>query len=153
MGLRSVLGRALGHTRRVTSGNYPLYRILIVCSLAAAVAQAMDRNATMSVSAIAPTWFDWSFIGAQAVASLMVLWALYSYDEANYDQERFNDSLNLEFIGLLFMQTVITVNLVAVMFYYGRPPTSQGSWLQIGLWFWIWFRAWEIWRTMRGLRK
>lgn len=141
------------HTRRVTSGNYPLYRILIVCSLLSAIAQALNRQATESVSAVAPAWFDWTFIGLQGLAAGLILWGLYWSDDTHYDQERFNDSLNLEFAGLLFMQTVITVNMVAVVFYYDRPPTTQGSWLQIGLWFWIWFRGWEIYKVIRGLRK
>ncbi|AKG94818.1 hypothetical protein SEA_COROFIN_19 [Mycobacterium phage Corofin] len=141
------------HTRYVYSGSPPLYRLMMIGTVLSAVAQAFDRDATLSVASYLPTWADWLFIGAQFVAGLMVWVSLYLVDENREHATRLNDSLYLELLGLIVMQTVIAVNVVAVAFYYGRQPTGQGSWLQIMLSVWIWTRIRDILRTLRKLRE
>lgn len=149
----AILGRALRRTRIVPSGSPPLYRILILMSVISSITQALDRQATVSVTSIAPTWFDWAFVTVQLTASLAVLAGLYMVDENKFHAQRLNDSLNLEFIGLAFLQTAILVNVTAIVFYYDRPPTGQGSWFQIGFWFWCFFRMWDIRQAIRKLTQ
>lgn len=146
-----LLRRALSHTRVVETGSFPLYRVLVACSFISSITQAFDRKATISVTSITPDWGDWLFIGAQGAASIMVVTALYMIDANRYHATKLNDSLNLEFIGLVILQTVIAINVVAVTFYYNRPPTGQGSWFQIGFSFWCFFRLWDIRKAIRKL--
>lgn len=143
--------RVLRHTRWVPSGSPPLYRLLVVSTILSAIAQSFAKEAVESVAALTPTWFDWAFIGLTALGGVLVLVGLYLTDENKYHATRLADSLNIERFGLSLMMTVIAVNIVAVWFFYGRPPTGTGSWFQIGFWVWSWTRLWDIRKALRGL--
>ena len=116
-----------------------------------AIAQSFTQEAVESVAALTPSWFDWAFIGLTALGGILVLTGLYLTDESKYHATRLADSLNIERFGLSLMMTVIAVNIVAVWFFYGRPPAGTGSWFQIGFWCWSWTRLWDIRKALRGL--
>ncbi|WP_263999399.1 hypothetical protein [Mycobacterium yunnanensis] len=147
----AALRAALSHTRVVESGSFPLYRVLLACSFISSVTQAFDRQATVSVTSITPDWGDWLFIVCQGGASVAILVALYMIDANKDHATRLHDSLSLEFIGLVILQTIIAINVIAVCFYYHRPPTGQGTWFQIGFSFWCSFRLWDIRKAIRTL--
>lgn len=150
-GFAAWLRCTLSHTRVVRSGSPPLYRMLALGSLCASVTQAFDRDSLISVTRMTPDWFDYPFIAFGIVGSLMILISLYMTDESKFDPERLNDSLNLEMIGLFIMQTLIVVNIVALVFYYGDPPSGMGSWFQVFFGLWSINRVREIRRAVREL--
>ncbi|QBP32587.1 hypothetical protein SEA_GODPHATHER_14 [Mycobacterium phage GodPhather] len=141
------------HTRVVKSGSPPLYRMLTFGMLCSGIAQAFDRETPSSISSVTPTWFDVLFIAWTIIGALVVLVALYMTDESKFHARHLGDSLNLEWIGLSMMLTCITVNTVAVFFFYDRPPTSGGSWFQIAFGVWGCIRLRDIRRAVRQLNK
>lgn len=145
--------RYLRHTRVVQSGSPPLYRLLALATVASAVAQSFAQAAPESVAALTPGWFDWAFTSLTGVGGALVLVGLYMTDENRFHATKLADSLNIERFGLSLMMTVIAVNIVAVWFFYGRPPASTGSWLQIGFWFWSWTRLWDIRKALKELTR
>lgn len=145
--------RALTHTRIVKSGSPPLYRLMLVGVVMSAIVQAYDGSSTDSVAVLTPDWFDWLFIGLTALGGLLGLIGLYMIDENRYHASRLAASLNVERVGLAWTMTVIVINIVAVVAYYDRPPTSMGSWFQIIFWAWGWTRLWEIRKALRELTK
>lgn len=152
-GFATWLRRTLSRTRVVRSGSPPLYRMLIIGSLCASITQAVDRDSLISVTRMTPDWFDYPFIALGIIASLMILVSLYMTDENKFDPERLNDSLNLELIGLLILQTLIVVNIVALVFYYRDSPSGMGSWFQVFFGVWSINRCREIRRVVRDLTR
>lgn len=150
---RSVLVRALGHTRVVESGSPPLYRLLVVGVVISGIAQAFAQEAPESITAQTPPWFDYAFIGFTLMSGILILVGLYLVDENRYHARKLADSLSIERLGLAFLMTVIAVNVVAVVFYYGRPPTSMASWWQIMFWLWGWGHLGEIRKTLGELTR
>ena len=143
----------LRHTRYVASGSPPLYRLVALGTLLSGIAQGFDREATLSVAALTPDWFDWLFIGMTIVGGAMTLIGLYMTSENRAHATKLALSLQIERCGLVFMMTVAAVNLGAMTFYYGQPPTGMGSWLMIVLWFWAWTRLWDIRKALKGLTR
>lgn len=145
--------RGMRHTRYVASGSPPLYRLVALGTLLSGIARAFDREATLSVAALTPSWFDWLFVGTTIAGGAMTLIGLYMTSENRYHATRLALSLQVERAGLSFMMTVAAVNIAALMFYYGEPPTGMGSWLLIVLWFWAWTRLWDIRKALKGLTR
>lgn len=145
--------RSLRHTRIVPSGSPPLYRLLLVGTVLSGVAQAFDREATLSVAALTPWWVDWLFIGFTLLSGLCALAGLYLIDEHKFHATKLAASLQLERFGLSTLMTVVAVNQAAVVFYYDQLPTSGGSWFQIMFWCWAWTRLWEIHKALRELTR
>lgn len=150
---RDALRHALLHTRVVQSGSPPLYRMMIIGVIASGISQAFAAEAPESITAQTPPWFDYAFIGFTLLSGILVLAGLYLIDENRYHASKLADSLSIERLGLSFLMTVIAVNIVAVMFYYGRPPTGMGSWWQIAFWLWGWGRLGEIRKTLGELTR
>lgn len=151
--LRSLLARMLGHTRTVKSGSPPLYRLLVIGVIISGIAQAFAQEAPESITAQTPPWFDYAFMGLTLMSGLLILVGLYLVDENKYHAQRLADSLSIERLGLAFLMTVIAVNIVAVVIYYGRPPTGMGSWWQIMFWLWGWGHLSEIRKALGELTK
>lgn len=145
--------RGLRHTRYVASGSPPLYRLVALGTVLSGIAQALDREATLSVAALTPDRFDWLFIGLTLAGGALILVGLYMASENRMHATRLALSLQVERTGLAFTMTVAAVNIVALVFYYGEPPTGTGSWLLIVLWFWGWTRLWDIHKALKGLTR
>lgn len=148
-----VFRQALLHTRVVQSGSPPLYRLLVIGVIISAVFQGFAQEAPESITAQTPGWFDWAFIGFTGVSGVLILAGLYLIDENRFHARRLADSLMMERLGLAFLMTVIAVNIVAVVFYYGRPPTGMGSIWQCMFWLWGWTRLRDIRKALRGLTQ
>lgn len=145
--------RGLRHTRYVASGSPPLYRLVALGTLLSGIAQAFDREATLSVAALTPDWFDWVFVGTTLAGGAMILTGLYMTSENRRHATKLALSLQVERTGLVFLMTVAAVNIGALVFYYGEWPTGMGSWLLIVLWCWGWTRLWDIHKALRGLTR
>ena len=152
-GLVGGVLRGLRHTRYVASGSPPLYRLVALGTLLSGIAQAFDREATLSVATLTPDWFDWLFIGTTIAGGALILVGLYMTSENRRHATRLALSLQIERTGLVFSMTVATVNLGAVYVYYHQLPTGMGSWLMIVLWLWGWTRLWDIHKALRGLTQ
>lgn len=109
-------------------------------------------DAPQSVTDNTPEYFDYLFIGLQLIATVMIIAALYWEDGSSHHAAKLRHSLAVEFVGLIFLNTVILVNVVAVMFYNQGPPSAGSTWLLIVFGTWIMFtRLPEIWRATREL--
>lgn len=148
MRLQSWIRIVLAHTRFVPT---PLYRLLVVGQILAGVAQ-LAFGAPASVTANAPHYFDYVFIAFSLLGGVITLVALYFIDGSTENAKKLHGSLNLEFLGLIFIQTAITLNVVGVFFTLGTP-TSGGTWFQIMFWGWAWFRMGAIIKATRALTR
>lgn len=153
MGIVDKVRRGLRHTRIVPSGSPPLYRLNLLGLLISGIISAAIGEAPTSVEETASQWYSWSFIIGQLIATTMVLIGLYSEDGSSEHAAKLRRSLATEFTGLVFLQTVIIINVVAVMFMNTAPPAAPSSWLMIMFGSWIGrTRMPEIWRAIKELQ-
>ena len=141
---------ALRHTRYVQSGSPPLYRLLVFGMFVSSVIQMFKGTGPVSVATVGAEWFDIAFMIGQAVSTVAILAGLYMIDENRYVPEKLNDSLNLEFIGLLILQALLIVNVTAVWFYSG-VPNSPSIWCEIMFSAWAYTRLWDLRKTIKRL--
>lgn len=152
MGIVSLVRRGLRHTRIVPSGSPPLYRLNMVGLLVSGIIQAILGDAPQSVSDNTPEYFDWFFIGLQLIGTVAIIGALYGVENNTDHAAKLRRSLVAEFVGLVFLVTVIIVNVVAVMFYNQGPPSAPSTWLLIMFGGWILYtRLPEVKRIIKEL--
>lgn len=126
--------------RRVDSGTWPLYVILLVSTLAASVVQLIRWESSPSVAEQSPGWFDTWFIVVQPVGAIVVLVALFAV-------RNLVASLQLERIGCLALITVGLAYVFAVILNRTGLPTGYGTWLSLGFSTYCAYRVHEITKT------
>lgn len=120
--------------------------------LISGIIQAILGDAPQSVSDNTPEYFDWFFIGLQLLGTIAVIVALYGVENNTEHAAKLRRSLAFEFVGLVFLVTVMIVNVVAVMFYNQGPPSAPSTWLLIMFAGWVLYtRLPEIWRATKAL--
>lgn len=112
-------------SRRVDSGSWPLYAILLVSTMLASAAQLLRWEAPPSVAEQSPSWFDTWFIVVQPLGAAIVLLALFAVRDLVA-------SLHLERIGCLLLVTVGLAYVLAVVLNRAGLPTGYGTWLSLG---------------------
>ncbi|QGH75267.1 membrane protein [Mycobacterium phage Quesadilla] len=168
MASRLRVGRWLAHTRFVPT---PLYRLILVAAVISSVLQLVF-GAPVSVSAVARSEsFSWAFVALQLAGAVLALIGLYlvegespppwtttgpdiaAAERAKINPEKLHRSLSIELLGLIFLQTVIAVQLAASAFDQGRIPSSLAIWVLAVFWGWSFFRDRDILRAMRKLTR
>jgi hypothetical protein len=148
MGLKIWVRLVLAHTRFVPT---PLYRLLVVGQIFAGLSQLIF-GAPASVTENSPHYFNNVFIAFSLLGGVVTLVALYFIDGSTKDAKKLHASLNLELLGLILIQTAITINVAGVFFTLGTP-TSSGTWFLIMFWGWAWFRMGAIVKATRELSR
>ena len=113
----------------------------------------MTGEPSESITAYTAPWFDYTFIAMTLAAGVLILVGLYMTDENRYHAQRLADRLSIERVGLAWLMGCIAVNIVAIVFYYGRLPTGTGSWWQVMFWLWGWTRLVDIRKALRSLTE
>jgi hypothetical protein len=129
----------------------PLYRVLIIGAVFSGLMQ-VKYGPPVSISGTqTPGYFDTAFVVLQILAGLLNLIGLYLVEGNTTHARKLQASLTLELIGLIGMQTVISMNIVAVALYYDEPPSAMGTWFQVMFWLWAWTRMYAIIQAQRQL--
>lgn len=158
-----VVGRWLAHTRFVPT---PLYRLILMAAVVSAVLQ-LGYGAPDSVSQTSQSsLFDWAFVGFQLVGAVSALcglylvegelpapWVVASGEHPAIDPSKLQRSLTLELFGLILLQTVMAVQIVASTAYAGRIPSALSTWMVMVFWAWSFFRDRDIIRALRRLTR
>ena len=162
------VGRWLAHTRFVPT---PLYRLILVAATASSVLQLVYGAPAAVTAVVKSEAFSWAFVGLQLVGAILALIGLYLVEgetpppwttdgptlyedhRPEIDPEKLHRSLTIELLGLIFLQTVIAVQLTASTFDAHRIPSSLALWMVAVFWVWSFFRDRDILRAMRKLTK
>lgn len=123
--------------RRVDSGTWPLYIIILVCSLTGSMVQLVTGAVPPSVANTTPAWYDKWFMVAQPVGAAIVLFALLRV-------RALVPSLQLERIGCIINATVGLIYFAAVTINNGGPPTALATWMLFGFAYYSAYRTYEI---------
>lgn len=130
--------------RRVTSGSFPLYRLLMTALLISAVLGLTVGSAPDSVTEAAGLTGDILYLSAQLAGSGLVILALHI--------RKAWMSLQLERLGTIAVATNSAIYAVAVINTYGLP-TAAATWGAGALGLYCTYRALrEIPRELRELR-
>ena len=166
MVLRARVAGWLAHTRFVPT---PLYRLILIAAVISSVLQLVYGAPVSVQNTSDASWFDWAFVIVQLVGAVLALTGLYLVEgetpppwisvadvvrgRAEINPEKLHRSLSIELLGLIFLQTVIAVQLAASSFDQGRPPSSLAIWALAVFWAWSFFRDRDILRALRKLTK
>ena len=132
-------------SRRVRSGSYPLYRMVMLSILVGAVLSLLRRSSPDSVLAVAGVTGSVVYLVGSLLGSGLILLGLYLRTAWH--------SLQVERLGAILLATNSGVFLVAVVSAYGIPTaTSTWSALAVGL-YCVYRAAREIPRELRELRS
>lgn len=142
--------RWLAHTRFVPT---PVYRLMVLAWLISGVVQLV-YGAPNSVRVVGPsTWFDWVFISFQLLGAVLTLTGLYLVESNSEHATKMHRSLGMEFIGIVFLQTVVAINVVAIAYNEGRIPAAGTTWMGIIFATWLLWRERDILRVVRVLGR
>lgn len=132
-------------SRRVRSGSYPLYRMIMLSILIGAVLSLLRRSSPDSVLAVAGVTGSVVYLVGSLLGSGLILLGLYLRTAWH--------SLQVERLGAILLSTNGGVYLVAVVSAYGIP-TATATWgaLAVGI-YCIYRAALEIPRELRELRS
>lgn len=106
--------------RRVASGNFPLYRLIIFGVLISGILQAAYWEVPASVSNSSPALFDLIYAVMQPVGAAVLLAGLYT--------RRAILSLQLERIGGTALATAGAMYAASVTVNNGGPPLTAATW-------------------------
>lgn len=133
-------------TRRVQSGNFPLYRLVILGILVSGVLQACYWEVPPSVSNTAPSMVDLVFAVMQSAGAAILLAGLYT--------KRAMLSLNLERVGGIAVATAGFMYTCAVVLNNGGLPLTAATWSIFMLSIYLAFRvSVEIPREVRAIER
>lgn len=133
-------------TRRVASGNFPLYRLIVLGILISGILQVGYWEAPASVANTSPRVFDLIYLAMQGVGALVLLTSLYV--------RRAMLSLNLERIGGAALSTAGFMYLTAVILNNDGPPLTAATWSILMLSVYLLFRVfYEIPREIRQIER
>lgn len=148
------LRRGLAHTRVVTSGSYPLYRLMALGAFISGLVQVIERRVPPSIrSAPTPGWYDYAFVGLQLLGALLILVGLYMETDKNPNPDRAHLSLTIELVGLWFLGTSIAAYTYGVLVQNHGLPITMVSWFGVAMLCYIVRRMREIRRGVRELRR
>lgn len=142
--------RWLAHTRFVPT---PVYRLMVVSWLISGLLQFVYGAPSSVVIQGPASWFDWAFVIAQLLSAVMLLGGLYLVEGNTAHATRLHRSLGLEFLGIIGLQTVIAVQVVAATFNQGRIPSAGTTWMGIVFAVWLIWRERDILRVVRVLGR
>lgn len=155
--------RWLSHTRFVPT---PIYRLILLAAGISASLQLVYGAPDSVTATSGSSLFDWLFVGFQLVGAVSAIWGLYLVEGENappwaespgdhhtMDPSKLQRSLTLELFGLILLQTVIAIQIVASSAYAGRIPSALATWMMIVFWLWSFFRDRDIIRALRRLTR
>ncbi|QHB37323.1 hypothetical protein I5G58_gp021 [Mycobacterium phage BirdsNest] len=166
MAVSRRVGSWLAHTRFVPT---PLYRLILTAGVISSLLQFI-YGAPVSVAAVSDSAaFNWAFVVVQFVGAVLALTGLYLVEgetpppwvsvadvargRAEINPEKLHRSLSIELLGLIFIQTVIAVQLAASTLDQGRIPSSLAIWALAVFWAWSFIRDRDILRALRKLTR
>lgn len=106
--------------RRVESGSFPLYRLIVLGVLISGILQAVYWEVPPSVASTSPQTFDFVYAGLQSAGAVVLLAGLYT--------RRAMRSLQLERIGGTALATAGFMYSAAVIGSNGGPPLTAATW-------------------------
>lgn len=152
--LRAFYRKAIHHTRVVTSGSYPLYRLMVMGAVISGILQVVFRKTPESLKSLGlhPA-YDWFFLLMQLGGALTILVALYMENEEEPEPDHAHLSLSLEQTGLFFLGTAMVVFQFGVIVNNGGPPLAAVTWFGIAFIAYIIKRMREVRRAIKELRS
>ena len=164
MALTARVGRWLAHTRFVPT---PLYRLILIAGVISSGLQLIYGAPATVASVSDSVAFNWAFVAVQLVGAVLALTGLYlvgsetplpwrlgdPWTAPDINPEKLHRSLSIELLGLIFLQTVIAVQLAASALDQGRIPSSLAIWALAVFWSWSFFRDRDILRALRKLTR
>lgn len=150
MGIIHRVRRLLAHTRRVPT---QVYRLMVVAWAISGVIQFIYGPPNSVMSQSGEGWFDLLFVSCQLGSAVLVLVGLYLVEENTQHATRLHLSLTIELIGSIGIQTVIAVNVAAIIYNENRVPAAGTTWMSILFAVWLLFRQCGILRTQRRLTR
>lgn len=133
-------------TRRVQSGSFPLYRLIVLGVLISGILQIGYWEPPESVVNTSAASFDYIYLALQFAGSAILLVGLFV--------RRALLSLNLERVGGTALATAGFMYGAAVTINNGGPPLSAATWAIIMLSVYLVFRVlWEIPREIRLVER
>lgn len=148
--------RFFKHTRIVTSGNYPLYRLMALAAVVSGIVQISMGKIPPSVSLLyrgLPDYWDYIFMLAQLIGGVLILVAVYMETDDNPSSDRMHLSLTIELIGLYFLLASILVYTFGVIFQNKGLPITMTSWFGIAMFIYGVKRFAEIRAGLRKMRS
>ena len=127
------------YTRRVVSGSFPLYRLMVAGVLVSAMLQIIYQKVPESVEATSPRVFDYVYLVAQAGGAVVLLGSMYT--------RRPLLSLNLERFGAATLAMSCALYVAAAVLNNSGPPLSSGVWLVVALLIYL------VWRAFRDIPR
>ncbi|MGO3325303.1 hypothetical protein [Gordonia sp. (in: high G+C Gram-positive bacteria)] len=130
--------------RRVASGNFPLYRLIVLGVLVSGILQTIYWKVPASVANSAPQAFDVVYAAMQPAGAAVLLAGLYT--------RRALMSLQLERIGGTALATAGFMYTASVTINNGTVPLTAATWAIFMLSVYLVYRVTrEIPREIRGL--
>lgn len=122
-------------TRRVESGSFPLYRLVVLGILISAILQALLFSVPASVAAVVPGVLVYFYWLTQAGGAALLLLGLYT--------EKARKSLHLERVGAITLATSGFMYFAAVCINLGMIPLSTGTWVIFAFSLYLVYRVWK----------
>ncbi|QIG58299.1 hypothetical protein SEA_SKOG_147 [Gordonia phage Skog] len=151
--LKGIVRRGLHHTRIVTSGSYPLYRLMVMGAVVASLIQIVTVTVPPSLRSLGlHAAYDWFFLFLQLGGAITILIALYMENEEEPEPDHAHLSLTLEVVGLWLLGTALAVYLFGVIINNAGPPTVVVTWFGVAFLIYIGKRMREVRAAIKELR-